>query len=123
MKEIAARFCIMEPEDIRHLLLTGEKVELTHRMRQYAASGRVEFSQEPDTGDNGTSWSQSFRAVVREPEIMEYQRRKAYIGVFRTDGSIFVIGSATETPVITVTPYENAFVVECSFDTAEPAII
>ena len=58
MKEIASRFCIIEPEEIRQLLLFGEKVELTHTMDQYSTSGRVQFSQEPSTGDNGTSWEQ-----------------------------------------------------------------
>lgn len=123
MKEIASRFCIIEPEEIRQLLLSGEKVELTHTMDQYSSSGRVRFSQEPSIGDNGLSWKQSFRAVVGNSSIMKYNGRRCYIGVFRTDGSFFVIGSATEVPVLTVTPYENALVVESSFETVEPAQI
>lgn len=120
MKEIASRFCIIEPEEIRQLLLSGEKVALTHTMDQYSTSGRVQFSQEPSTGDNGTSWEQSFRAVVRNPAIMKYNGRRRYVGVFRTDGSFFIIGSATEVPELTVTPHENALVVEISFETVEP---
>lgn len=123
MKEIASRFCIIDPDEIRQLLLGGEKVELTHTMVQFATSGRVQFAQEPSNGDNGMSWEQSFRAVVRDPAITAYNGSRSYVGVFRTDGSFFVIGSATEIPQLVVTPYENAYVAETVFETVDPAEI
>lgn len=123
MKEIASRFCIIDPEEIRQLLLEGAKVELTHTMAQFATSGRVQFSQEPSIGDGGISWEQRFRAVVRDPAISGYNGSCRYVGIFRTDGTFFVIGSATEVPLLTVTPYEGAHVVETEFETVEPAEI
>lgn len=123
MKEIASRFCLIDPEEIRQLLKDGEKVELTHTMGQFPTSGRVQFSQEPSMGDDGTSWEQSFRAVVTDSTIMVYNGIRMYVGVFCTDGTFFVIGSATETPMLTVTPYENSYVLETVFETTEPALI
>lgn len=123
MKEIASRFCLIDPEEIRQLLKDGEKVELSHTMGQFPTSGRVQFSQEPSRGDDGTSWEQSFRAVVTDPTIMVYNGIRMYVGVFCTDGTFFLIGSATETPMLTVTPYENSYVLETVFDAAEPALI
>lgn len=123
MNEIASRFCFIEPDDIRNRLMSGTKVELMSGWPQYPTSGKVSFSQEPGRGDNGISWEQSFRAVVTDRSVMKYNGRQCYVGVFRTDGSFFIIGSATEVPVMSITPYENAIVVETSFETTEPVEI
>lgn len=123
MGSISSRFCIIEPSEIRGLLQAGEEVELTHTMDQYATSGRIQFTQEPSFGDDGCSWEQSFRAVVRQPSILKYNCSRHYLGIFRTDGSLFVIGSADLAPLIVVTPYEDALSVEATFGTAEPAEI
>lgn len=123
MGNVSSRFCIIDPAEIRDHLKMGEKVELTHTMEQYATSGRVQFTQEPSSGDDGCSWEQSFRAVVRQPSVLKYNGSRHYLGIFRTDGSLIVIGSADLAPLIVVTPYEDALSVEATFGTAEPAEI
>lgn len=123
MREISSHFCIIKPELIQKDLLIGKPIKPTADMLRYASRGKVVFSQDPETGDNGLSYRQTFRAVVKDSDVMEYNGCNMYVGVFRSDGSMFVIGSATEVPVLVVVPYENVFSVETTFDSLSPAVL
>ncbi|MGM9763366.1 MAG: hypothetical protein ACI3ZQ_05040 [Candidatus Cryptobacteroides sp.] len=123
MIEVSSHFCLIEPEQIQERLLNGGKITPSADMSHFASRGKVLFSQEPETGDNGLSYSQTFRAVVPDEGIIDYNGRQLYVGIFRSDGSVFIIGTGTEVPLIVVTPHENVFVVETHFETPTAVII
>ena len=123
MNEISTHFCIIEPDIIRDALFSGADVSYTHDIVAFSSKGKILFSQDHSSDNNGLSWSQTFRAVVGDRNVMNYCGRRVYVGVFRTDGTIFVIGTATETPMLVVTPHENAYVVETNFETTTPVEI
>lgn len=123
MNEISTHFCLIEPDMIREELLLGLEINKPHAAPEFQCNSKVIFDQQPEKSDAGTSWSQTFRGVTPDSSIMEWNGRRAYIGVFRTDGSLIIIGSPTEVPLITVTPNVGVFVAESTFETVSPAVI
>ena len=123
MNDISTHFCLIEPDLIKEDLLLGSEIYKPHSSPQFLCNSKVIFDQQPEKSDAGTSWSQTFRCVTSDSNIMEWNGRRAYIGVFRTDGSLIIIGSPTEVPLITVTPNIGVFVAESTFETLSPAVI
>lgn len=123
MNDISNQFCLIEPKLIKEDLLLGSQIDKPDSSPRFQCNSKVIFDQQPEKSDAGTSWSQTFRGVTPDSSIMEWNGRGAYIGVFRTDGSLIIIGSATEVPLITVTPHVGVFIVESSFETVSPAVI
>lgn len=123
MNDISTHFCLIEPNLIKEDLRLGSQIYKPHSSPQFQCNSKVIFDQHPEKSDAGTSWSQTFRGVTPDSSIMEWNGRRAYIGVFRTDGSLIIIGSPTEVPLITVTPNVGVFVVESTFETVNPAVI
>ncbi len=123
MNDISTHFCLIEPDMIHEDLLLGLEINKPHAVPEFQCNSKVIFDQQPEKSDAGTSWSQTFRGVTPDSSIMEWNGRRAYIGVFRTDGSLIIIGSPTEVPLITVTPNVGVFVAESTFETVSPAVI
>ena len=123
MNDISTHFCLIEPDMIREQLLLGSEIHKPHTSPEFQCNSKVIFDQQPEQSDAGISWSQTFRGVTSHSSVMSWNNRRAYIGIFRTDGSLLVIGSPTEVPLITVTPNVGTFVVETSFETVNPAVI
>lgn len=123
MTEISSHFCIFEPAVIQPLLLAGLPIPNTAGRTDYASLGKIVFSQDPSSGEQGLKWAQEFRAVVQTPSVLQYNGRRKYIGVYRGDGSLLIMGSATSAPLIIATPYENAVEIHASFDAVEPSVI
>lgn len=123
MNDISTHFCLIEPNLIKEDLRLGSQIYKPHSSPQFQCNSKVIFDQHPEKSDAGTSWSQTFRGVTPDSSIMEWNGHRAYIGVFRTDGSLIIIGSPTEVPLITVTPNVGVFVVESTFETVNPAVI
>ena len=123
MNDISTHFCLIEPDLISEQLLLGSKISKPHSSPEFQCNSKVIFDQQPEQSDSGTSWSQTFRGVSTDRKLMTWNGRRAYIGIYRTDGTLIIVGSATEVPLITVTPYVGVFVVESSFETVSPAVI
>ena len=123
MTDISTHFCLIEPALIRDEMLLGSEIYKPHASPEFQCNSKVIFDQQPEQSDAGTSWSQTFRGVTADSSVMDWNNRRAYIGIFRTDGSLLIIGSPTEAPLITVTPNVGVFVTEASFETVSPAVI
>lgn len=123
MNDISTHFCLIEPDLIKDDLLLGLEINKPHAVPEFQCNSKVIFDQQPQQSDAGSSWSQTFRGVTADSSVMEWNNRRAYIGIFRTDGSILVIGSPTEAPLITVTSNVGVFVAQATFESIRPAII
>ena len=123
MTDISTHFCLIEPALIRDEMLLGSEICKPHSSPEFQCNSKVIFDQQPEQSDAGTSWSQTFRGVTSDSSVMDWNNRRAYIGIFRTDGSLLIIGSPTEAPLITVTPNIGVFVAEATFETVSPAVI
>ena len=120
MRAISTHFCLIEPSLISHKLLEGKTILKVDGAEEYASAGNIIFSQKAEKGSNGRYWSQTFRAVTKDGKVMRHNGCKIYVGIFLTDGSLMIIGTAAEIPILTVTPYENAYVAEVAFETSFP---
>ena len=123
MNDISTQFCLIKPELIREDLLVGREIYKPHISPRFLCNSKIVFDQTPEQKDAGTSWTQTFRGVCSDKSLMDWNWFRAYIGIYRTDGSLIIIGSATEVPLITVTPHVGVFVVESTFDSIAPAVI
>lgn len=123
MNDISTQFCLIQPELIKDDLLMLAKINRPADSPRFLCNSKIIFDQVLQESDSGLSWSQTFRGVSSDKDLMNWNGRRAYIGIYRTDGSLIIIGSATEVPLITVTPYVGVFVVESTFETVSPAVI
>lgn len=123
MRALSSHFLIIPEQLIRESLEMGDKISKPVGSREYSCTSKVIFSQTPSSDEAGTSFSQTFRAVTKDQSANRFNGDKAYIGLIFTDGSIEIIGSAWETPRISVTPYEGACVVETAFSATSPIIL
>lgn len=123
MNDISNQFCLISPELIKDDLLMSVQITKPDDSPRFLCSSKLIFDQTSQESDSGLSWSQTFRGVSTDQELMNWNGRRAYIGIYRTDGTLIIVGSATEVPLITVTPHVGVFVVESSFETVSPAVI
>lgn len=123
MNDISTQFCLIQPELIKDDLLLGSEIYKPHNSPRFLCNSKVIFDQVQQESDSGLSWSQTFRGVSSDKDLMNWNGRRAYIGIYRTDGSLIIMGSATEVPLITVTPHVGVFVAESTFETVSPAVI
>lgn len=87
-----------------------------------SANSPVSFSQSPESSEHGVSWRQDFSAVVDDRRAVGFSGVRAYIAFAMTDGTLRLIGSAQEAPLITVTPHAGGQRVSASFLSPEPVI-
>ena len=123
MNDISTHFCLIQPELIKDDLLMLAEINRPADSPRFLCNSKIIFDQVLQESDSGLSWSQTFRGVSSDKDLMNWNGRRAYIGIYRTDSSLIIIGSATEVPLITVTPHVGVFVVESTFETVVPAII
>ena len=123
MNDISTHFCLIEPDLISEQLLFGSEIAKPSTSPVFRCNSKITFDQQSEQSDAGTSWTQTFRGVTSDSSLLDWNNRKAYIGIFRTDGSLLIIGSATEAPMITVTPNVGAFVADATFQAIRPSII
>ena len=123
MNDISTQFCLIQPELIKDDLLMLAEIHRPADSPRFLCNSKIIFDQVLQESDSGLSWNQTFRGVSSDKDLMNWNGRRAYIGIYRTDGSLIIMGSATEVPLITVTPHVGVFVVESTFETVVPAII
>ena len=123
MKDISTQFCLIEPELIKEELMMSAEISRPAASPRFLCNSKIIFDQALEESDSGLSWNQTFRGVSSDKDLINWNGRRAYIGIYRTDGSLIIMGSATEVPLITVTPHVGVFVVESSFDSVVPAVI
>lgn len=121
--DFSHRFHIIPRDLLKEQLLLGDKPGVPEGSLTLAASTPVTFSQDPEVSDNGTVWRQTFGAVVDDPSVMEHSGSRAYIAFYMTDGSLRLIGTAEEAPLVTVTPHAGAQRVSITFDSPDPLIL
>ncbi len=123
-REISNRFCLIEPSLISSSLRMREHIFLPDESPVFISRKKLTFGQTPSKSDSGIIWSQTFQGVSSDRKLLEYNRSRMYVGFFLTDGSLKVIGTADDVPVIQVTPYEQGqFVLNVSFDSTQEVIL
>lgn len=123
MRALSTHFLIIPEQLISEALKLGGKISKPVGSREFSCTSKVIFSQTSSPDESGTSYSQTFRGVTKDVSALEFNGARAYLGLIFTDGSIEVIGSAQEAPMLSVTPYEGAMVVELSFSATSPIIL
>lgn len=121
MKELSTHFCIIRPELIRANLSMKENIGKPAKSPEFYCTQKILLEQEPSTDEAGTKWTITFRAVTKDSSARNADGSKQYIGVYQTDGSLHIIGSATDAPLISVSPAEGGvYVVSASFEDVSP---
>lgn len=121
MKELSTHFCIIRPELIRAALSMRENICKPAVSPEFYCIRKLLVEQESEDDEPGTKWRISFRAVTKDSSVKNADSSKQYIGVYLTDGSLRIIGSADDAPYITVSPAEGGvYVVSASFDALAP---
>lgn len=123
MKEISNHFCLIPKDAVSSKMMTGDNIYYErHKMPRFACKNKITFTEEPSSSDEGILYSQSFKAVVADLAILDYNRsRDYYIGIFDADGGLIVIGSPDSTPTILVRAYEKGlYQVSADFTTVDP---
>lgn len=121
MREFSTHFAIIPEDQIHSALMMGENVALPSGAREFSCTSKIIFDQSPAESESGKSWTQTFRAVTKDPEVQKYDGTKACIGVILTDGDVKIIGGAFGVPVIKVTPYTGTYVVDATLQTPRRA--
>ena len=123
-REISTRFCLIEPDLIRGAIRMKENLFRPEESPVFPSKGKPTFAQTSSQDDNGVTWSQRFQAVTNRRDILEYNRARMYVGLILTDGSLRVIGTADDVPVIIVTPHEQGwYVVNVNFKSQNELIL
>lgn len=121
MKELSTHFCIIRPELIRANLALKENIGKPAKSPEFLCTQKILLEQEPSEDEAGTKWIQSFRAVTKDNSVRSFDGSRQYLGLYLTDGSLRIIGSATDAPLITVTPAEgDVYVVSANFESVSP---
>lgn len=123
MKDFSSHFCIILPELLADLLSPEECVYPPHGSIDIPCIRKVSLEQSPVNDENGYRWSISFSAITKEAAAVEFDGRKAYIGVFISDGTVRIIGRKDRQPVISVTPYAGVYAVSAEFEALKPIVI
>lgn len=118
--DFSNRFHIVRPELLQEYLAFGSSPFVPEDADEYCASRPVVFSQEPQTDDHGTFWKMNFSATVTDCSVMKYNKVRAYIIFHMSDGTIRLLGTAHEAPLVTITPHAGAFSVSAIFDSPTP---
>lgn len=121
MIEITSHFILVRPELIQSDLQLHRVTYIPVGAEEFACKSKITLEQTPQSDDRGGVWRQRFRAVTDDCTVRRHDGAERYVGVIMSDGSVRIIGSAGEAPIVTVTPSDQgASVVETTFDTAEP---
>ena len=117
MIEITSHFVLIRPELIQEALLLQKITYIPLGAEEFACQSKVSLDQTPQRD----VWMQRFRAVTADCSVRQHDGANRYVGVIMSDGSIRIIGSPGEAPIITVTPGDQGMsVVETTFETTEP---
>lgn len=117
MREISNHFVLIRDGQINASLLMGENIAVPSGSKEFLCTSRVIFDQAPVTGEPGSSWTKTFRAVTTDASVLDFDGSRAFIGVFLSDGTVKIIGDVYGTPLIRVTPHAGAYVVDSTFQT------
>lgn len=120
MTEISSHFALINPELIRETMKLQRVTYIPTGSPEFNCIAPVSLTQTPSTGDSGTVWNISFRAVTKDCEVREYNGRRYYIAVIMSDGSARIIGTASEAPLVIVKPNGDSSTVSSSFKSATP---
>ena len=121
MIEITSHFVLIRPKLIQEALLLQKITYIPIGAEEFACKSKVSLDQTPQRDDRGDVWMQRFRAVTADCSVRQHDGANRYVGVIMSDGSIRIIGSPGEAPIITVTPGDQGMsVVETTFETTEP---
>ena len=118
--DFSNRFHIFSPELLDDSLAFGSSPYVPDGADEACALRPVIFSQEPQTDDHGTFWRMDFSASVADSSLMKYNKTRAYVVFHMSDGTIRMLGTAHEAPLITITPHAGALSISATFDSAEP---
>lgn len=118
--DFSTRFYIFSPELIQDSLAFRSSPYVPEGADEVRAHRVIILSQEPQTDDHGTFWKTHFSASVSDPQLMKYNKTRAYIVFHMNDGTIRLLGTAHEAPLVIVTPHAGALSLSATFDAADP---
>ncbi|MBR4089619.1 MAG: hypothetical protein IKK28_01930 [Mogibacterium sp.] len=121
--DFSNRFHIFSPELLQNTLAFGSSPYVPEGADEAAALRPIVFSQEPQDDDDGTFWKMNFSASVADRSLMKYNKTRAYIVFHMNDGSIRLLGTPQEAPLITITPHAGALSISATFESAEPVTL
>lgn len=114
------RFHLISPELLKEYLTFGSSPFIPEGSDEACALRPVVFSQTPETDDHGTLWKMNFSAAVADRSLMKYNKTRAYVIFHMSDGTIRLIGSHHEAPLISVTPHAGALSISATFESGDP---
>ncbi len=120
MIEISSHFCLIAPELIRENMKLQRVTYIPSGADEFACTAPISLTQTPRSGADGQVWDISFRAVTADCSVRAYNSRRLYIAVVMSDGSARIIGTASEVPMVTVTPSGRFSEVSATFKAAVP---
>lgn len=120
MTEISSHFALIDPELIRDTMKLQRVTYIPAGSQEFSCAAPISLTQTPSTGNDGSVWTISFRAVTKDCAVRDYNGRRYYVAVIMSDGSARIIGTASEVPLVTVTPYGNSSEVTTIFRAAVP---
>lgn len=123
ISSISSHFSVIAPSLIQDLLLMQQVNFLPVGAKEFSCTDKITFDQQPESSESGQSWAQTFEAVTTDKSIMEHNGTRAYIAIHISDGSLRIMGTASEIPLITVTPKEGVYVVSVDFRTTKPMVL
>lgn len=121
MTEISSHFILIAPERIRQDLRLRRVTYIPVDADEFACTQKISVQQSCLRDDRGDVWTVSFRAVTADCSVRRHDGTRRYVGIIMSDGSVRIIGSPGEAPILSVTPSDQGMsVVETSFDSPDP---
>ena len=104
---LSSHFSVIRPDLIREHLRMQQVNFLPVGAQEFACTGKISFDQQPESSESGVCWIQTFEAITTDKDIMRHNGTRSYVAIHMSDGSLRVIGTASEVPLICVTPKEG----------------
>ena len=122
MIQLGEKISVVLISQVKHVYKSTFELVNGASFDDYKALSVIQFSQEPDRSASGLRYVQNIKAIISGTNsTMKFNNQKTLIKIPLTDGRSMVIGDI-ETPVlVTITPAENCFIMECKRFTLIPA--
>jgi len=120
---LSSHFSVIRPDLIREHLRMQQVNFLPVGAQEFACTGKISFDQQPESSESGVCWIQTFEAITTDKDIMRHNGTRSYVAIHMSDGSLRVIGTASEVPLICVTPKEGSYLVSVDFRTVKPMVL
>lgn len=119
MKDFSSHFLLIAPSLLSGVTSLSGVTYIPTGSVNIACIGKVSLTQTLQNDERGPVWQISFRAATLDDTVKAYHASETYVGILMTDGTVRILGELTEIPRLEVTRYPGAYVVTCSYESAE----